>query len=276
MNSVIKTHPVWGKALFIDNGTIEIGIPLEFGIRIGHLSYLGEENLFFEQPLDMEELATPEGWRVRGGHRLWVAPESKEVYYPDNSPISYEISDDKLMIFQDEDPWLSMKKSIMLSFIDKETVLVEHELLNTGKDTKKCSLWGVTSVAPCGTEYIPLHYRDGGMDPLHRVSMWDYTSLGDNRVKYERTSITLEHTQVPERYKIGVGHPAGAVTYINKGVIFEKSFNIAPEMIYPDGDVSYETFMCRHMVEIESLSPLYELIPGKTISHNEVWKLKKV
>ena len=58
-------------------------VPLSYGIRIGHFALCGGENVFYEQPKDMTELTTPEGWRLRGGHRFWVAPESEKTYCPD-------------------------------------------------------------------------------------------------------------------------------------------------------------------------------------------------
>lgn len=276
MRTTITNHPVFGKSLFVDNGVIEVGIPLCFGIRIGHVSYLGEENLFFEQPNDMEDLSTPEGWRVRGGHRLWLAPESEKVYAPDNAPVTYEISGNSVMIYQANDPLLQVKKSMKLTFSGDNGVVVDHQIQNTGNKPRKCSLWAITSMAPGGIEHIPLNYRDGGYNPLHKISMWDYTNLGDCRAEYNRESIILKHAPLCEKYKIGVGHPAGAVSYANKGVIFEKFFDINPELPYPDGDVSFETFMCKHMVEIESLSSLKEISPNESAIHQEIWRLKRI
>lgn len=276
MNTSVKIHPVFGNTLFATNGNIELGIPLEFGLRIGYLSYCGSDNLFFEQPLDMKELSTGDGWRVRGGHRLWLAPENEKDYYPDNDPISYEISENSVSLYQKTDSWLSVNKSFTIKFIDNSSVEVIHKVKNLSGKERRCSLWSITSMAPGGEEYIPLHYRENGYDHLHRVSMWDYTSLGDERACYKRDSITLTHAPLKEKYKIGIGHPAGAVCYKNKGVEFKKSFNIYSEKEYPDGNVSFETFMCAHMVEIESLSPYVNLKKGEEAEHREIWKLSDI
>ena len=275
MNTNIINHTLWGKTLFADNGIIEIGIPLEFGIRIGHLSYKNEDNLFYEQPNDLNDLCTPEGFRIRGGHRLWIAPESKKVYYPDNNPVKYEISENKITLFQEEDPYLRIKKSIEITFTNDEEICINHKILNTKEENRKISIWGITSLAPGGKAVIPLKYRENGYDPLHKISMWDYTNLGDERAKYERENITLSHKPIAQKYKIGVGHPNGSVPYENKGVIFKKVYKINPELEYPDGGVSFEIFMCKHMVEIESLSPFFEVEAGGTAEFNEKWKLKK-
>ena len=248
---------------------------MSYGIRIGHFSFCGEENVFYEQPHDMTELTTPDGWRVRGGHRFWVAPEGEYCYYPDNAPIHYEIDGNSVLLTQQEDPVLHMKKSIRITLGEVASVQVEHTLENSGNMPKTCSIWGITSVAPCGVQHIPLKVYDGGYCPRHWISMWSYTDLGDHRVKYSREEIVLDHEPIEQRYKIGVNRPNGPVWYENRGVIFEKDFSVIQDGNYPDKDVCYETFMCQYMVEMESLSVLHTLLPGEKAQHTEIWRLKK-
>lgn len=275
MNTKIKVHNVFGKSLFAENGCVEIIIPLEFGLRIGHFSLLGEKNVFFEQPNDMTDLSTPEGWRVRGGHRMWLAPESEKVYCPDNAPIEYTLLENGVEIFQQEDPWLHVKKSMRIVFHDGAEVEVTNRVENTGEEAIRCSVWAISAMAPGGVEELSFALRDGGYDHWHRISMWDYTSLGDDRAEYRRDGIKLTHRPIDRKYKIGVGHPYGPVRYTNNGITFVKEFDVKPEMEYPDANVSFETFMCKHMVEIESLSPLMTIAPGETGAHTEIWRLEK-
>ena len=275
MKSYIENYKHFGKCLFVENVDVKIGIPLEFGIRIIYLSYKGSENLFFEQPSDMVDLSTEWGWRVFGGHRLWLAPESEKNYRVETSPINYEIKGDTVILTQGLDDWLKVYKSVEISFENTNAVKITHKLKNADDKTRKFSVWGVSSMAGGGVEYIPLKYRDNGYDPLNVITTWDYTSLGDERVKYERELITLTHRPIGKKYKIGVGHPKCAPKYINKGVIFEKEYEINTDKVYPDGNVSFETFLCDHMVEIESLSPLYDVKVGETVCHTEKWILNK-
>jgi len=275
MNWKIKKHAVFGSSLFLDNGTVELGIPLEYGLRIGHYSFCGGENVFFEQPEDMTDLRTAEGWRVRGGHRIWLAPERETVYYPDNEPIHYELLDNGVVITQKEDPWLHVRKCMHIAFCGGAEVEIVNRVDNIGDTPMDCSVWAISAMAPGGTQDISFALRDGGMDHWHRVSMWDYTSLGDPRAEYRRDGIRLRHKPLEERYKIGVGHPYGPVRYENRGVTFAKKFPIDLAAAYPDGNVSYETFMCRHMVEMESLSPMAVIEPGTGLEHTERWDLQK-
>ena len=272
MNISIKNHAIYGKCLFADNGVIEVGIPLDFGLRVGHFSFVGEKNVFFEQPNDMEKFTTDKGWRIRGGHRLWIAPESPLTYCPDNEPISYTVSDDTVTLVQKEDPWLHIIKTFTLKF-DGARLEIVHRIENLSEDELECSLWAISVMAAGGTEYIDFERRDGGMDHWHRISTWDYTSLGDPRATYTRDEIKIRHLPVDERYKIGVGHPFGPVRYENDGVVFKKYFAVEKDKIYPDANVSYETFFSQYMVEMESLSPLGKIGKGERMEHSEVWEL---
>jgi hypothetical protein len=57
--------------------------------------------------------------------------------------------------------------------------------------------------------------------------------------------------------------------------VFEKLLDIKTGAEYTDGGVSFETFMCDHMVEIETLSPLMDIDAGESATYLEVWKLSK-
>lgn len=271
-----KIHSEFGKSLYADNGVVQLIIPLEYGLRIGHFSFMGEENVFYVQPEDMKELTTEDGWRIRGGHRLWLAPENIDTYSPDNSPITYEIQDDKIILTQDIDLRLGVKKSMQISFGEGACVHITHRIKNCNQQSITRSLWAISVLAPGGTEYISLGYREGGLSHWHRISWWDHTCLGDERVSYEKEMIKIKHLPIDKRYKIGVGHPTGPVQYENNGIVFEKNYDFKSDEIYPDGDVSFETFFCYHMAEIESLSPLYTIEPNECAEHKETWKLYRV
>ncbi|MBP5467270.1 MAG: hypothetical protein J6Y43_06900, partial [Clostridia bacterium] len=71
----------------------------------------------------------------------------------------------------------------------------------------------------------------------------------------------------------GVGHPAGAVTYEIGDTVFKKRIPLYAGKKYPDGGVSFETFVSDFMTEIEGLSPLKTLSPNKTATYTETWEL---
>lgn len=275
INQQMKDHPIYGKCLFIDNGIIEAGFPLEFGLRVGHFSFLGDQNVFFEQPRDLTVFSTKDGWQIRGGHRLWLAPESDlDDYCPDNSPITYRVEGDTVLLTQQEDPRLRIVKEFAITLAG-EQLHIRHRITNTGSAPLECSLWAISVMAPGGTEIIPLQRREGGATHCNRVSTWFYTDLGDPRVTYTRDQITIRQQPMDQRYKIGIGHPSGPVCYENNGTVFSIDYPVLPEKAYPDGNVSYETFCSRYMLEMETLSPLSTIAPGGIAEHPETWTLIK-
>ena len=274
MNTSFRKHPVHGRCLFADNGTVEIGVPLDFGLRIAHLSFVGEKNVFFEEPEGLNFLTTTEGWRLRGGHRLWLAPESEKDYHPDNDPIAYELNGNSLLLRQPPDPRLKVEKSFEITF-DGDCVNVAHRIKNLADEPLECALWALTVMAPGGFETIPLPHRSGGMSPLWHICAWDYTDLGDKRLKIDSDKIEISYQPIERKLKIGVGHPAGPVRYENGGTVFVKHFEVDPNAQYTDTGVSFETFFSLYMTEIESLSPLGKVLPGQTKEHTEKLQLLK-
>lgn len=271
LNKRIIAHPVHGECLYVDNGVIEIGVPLTFGIRVAHFSFVGEENVFFVQPKEMKTFTTENGWRIRGGHRLWLAPEGEFDYYADNEPIDYEIHGDTVVLTQKNDPLLSVIKSMEIT-LKENTVSIAHRVINTGK-RKKIALWTLTVMKGGGVLTVPLPEREGGFDPLVHISAWDYTDLSDERIKFGKKEIKIYQRAGKRNLKIGVGHPAGAVSYENGDTVFKKHIPFYKGKKYPDGGVSFETFISDYMTEIEGLSPLITLLPDKAATYTEIWEL---
>ena len=272
MNIQIKEHRYYGKTLFADNGILEIGIPLEFGLRIGHVSFVGEENLLFEQPNDMTQFSTADGWRLHGGHRLWLAPESTDDYHPDNDPIEYTVEDDALILTQREDPRLHVQKTFVIRF-DQNRLRITHRVKNLASETLHRALWSISTLAAGGVAYLDLPTRTGGLDHWTRIATWDYTNLGDPRATYTREQIRIEQAPFESPYKIGVGHPLSPVRYENGNTVFKKYFDVQHDRLYPDANVSLEVYVSSHMLELESLAPLVSLAKNEEAEHTEVWEL---
>lgn len=269
------THPRMGECLYATNGIVEVYIPLSYGIRIGHFSPVGGENVFFEQPRDMTELTNPSGWRHWGGHRFWITPEDDNSYFPDNAPISYAIEGESILLMQAEDPWLRVKKSIRLTFGEDASVQVTHRLENTDTAERICALWAISAMAGGGTARIPAKGQGNPYQPNRNLALWNYTNPSDPRMVCTSEEIRLNHSPLPENFKIGIGHPTGTVEYENKGVVFQKDFPVCRALTYPDQNVSFEVFMCRHMIELESLSPLMDIPAGECREYTEIWRLEQ-
>lgn len=258
--------------LLIDNGVIELGVPLHFGLRVAHFAFLNEPNVFFVQPRDMTRFCTDEGWRIRGGHRLWLAPETAADYAPDNDDITWRIEGETLVCTQARDTALGVVKTFEIT-LSENRAQVTHRVQNVSGKTRRAALWALSVMRPGGTLHVPLPQREGGMDPLWHLSAWDYTVLGDERLRFEKDAIRVTQRPAAQKLKIGVGHPAGAVCYETGDVMFYKHIPLDKEGTYPDGGVSFECFISDDMAEIEGLSPLFDVAPGQTAVYTEMLEL---
>src|SRR5690349_19742985 len=79
----------WPNCLRLSNSAIELVVTTDVGPRILDCHVPARENVlrvYAEQTGHQHE---PD-YQVRGGHRIWVSPETKLTYTPDNSSITVE------------------------------------------------------------------------------------------------------------------------------------------------------------------------------------------
>jgi len=268
-----------GRCLWLSDGASELAASLDYGVRLVHFSCAGMENLFYEQGDDAPYLATPAGWRVHAGHRFWLAPESGESYYPDNQPVSCELREDGAAFFQQEDPWLRVRKSVTATFLPDGRVQIDHTVCNTDTKPRVCAPWAVTSTAAGGRVTAPFRCADRTEEesfrPSRFVSLWGATSLGDPRVRFTADGLTAEQRPADEYCKLGLLCREGRAVLENRGQRMTWEFACEADREYPDGGCNFELYLCRHMMEVETLAPTVTLAPGRSATHRETWRVEK-
>jgi hypothetical protein len=81
----------WTNCLRLANDHAELVITLDVGPRVISYHHLpGGKNVL---KTNSEELGKSgeDVFMMRGGHRLWLAPEDERTYFPDNSPVTHEL-----------------------------------------------------------------------------------------------------------------------------------------------------------------------------------------
>lgn len=277
MQKEIRKTEQWGNVLWLTHGEMEIGVALDFGIRIVHLALKGMENLYYVQPNDLSDNFTKGDWRVYGGHRLWMAPESLDSYCPDNNPVEYTLEDQSVLITQQPDPALKIRKSIRITCLEDGGVALDHTIENLSQETIVGASWGVNTLDGGGTATINFSCGvKGGFNPKRTVSLWSDTNLHDARIKFGRDSLTATHmADVPEYFKIGLYVQPGEAVLYNKGQKMTIGFDVAPMADCIDGGCNFELYLCTKFMELETLGVQTEMAPGQTASHRETWHLEK-
>lgn len=273
MEHCIKTAEPWGRVLWLTDGNAEVGVALDIGIRVVHLSCAGMENLFYVQSADGSDGVTREnGWRVWGGHRFWVAPESEANYTPDNDPVEYTLCDNGVWVTQKPDPQLSARKSLGITFCDG-SVRLEHKIENLADVPQNWALWGINTL-DSGVAEIPFPATGDGYVPCRTVALWKGANLSDPRLCFGRESLTVRHSDAAGSCKIGLGLTDGTAVLRNKGQKLEITFAVEPEKEYGDRGCNFEVFMNEYFLELETLGPKQLLQPGQSATHVEYWKIQ--
>ena len=57
------------------------------------------------------------------------------------------------------------------------------------------------------------------------------------------------------------------------GVLFQKSFDVQPELTHPDFNCNTETYCDGDFVELECLAPLTCIAPGSSTTLTETWQI---
>lgn len=268
----------WERCYRMTNGEIELIITGDVGPRIIRLGFVGEENLFKEYP-EMMGKTGGDAWRIYGGHRFWHAPEHRvRTYLPDNADVAVGMYDGVVEVIQPEEGRTGLQKSLDIVLApDENKVTVTHRITNKGLWPVTLAPWALSVMAAGGVGIVPLPPRgshDEHLLPTTSLAIWPYVNMGDKRWTWGEKYILLrQDSAATGPQKIGVACSPGWVGYWRAGYLFIKQFVHQPEATYPDMNSSAELFTDADMLEVETLGPLAEVVPGGSIEHVETWRL---
>lgn len=267
-----------GRILWLTDGKTEVAVALDYGIRVVHLSVAGMENLLYRQGADCSDgFRTESGWRLYGGHRFWLAPESKQSYCPDNQPVQWELFEDGVWLLQPEDSWQHTEKLLRLTFLADGGIRLTHGVKNLANAPLEAALWSITTFQKGGTAYAPLLPPQPPEGLNTRVMVfWNNTDPGDSRISFTGNRITGRYMDIPDYFKMGAYIARGTASFENLGQRFTMSFDAVDNACYPDKGCNFELYMNRYFTELESLGQVIQLPPGAHTTHEEIWHLEKL
>ncbi len=274
-----RNYKQFGKCIEISNGIVDLLTTVEIGPRIIRYGFTGLQNEFCDYS-SLKLKVRNDDWQLLGGHRLWHSPEAfPRTYFPDNNPVDWEKIENGIRVTSEIQKWVQIKKVMEITLSPKDSkVRVLHKLINRNAWAIELAVWSLTVMASGGKEIIPQpqnksHFSDG-FKGARVISLWSYTKMNDPRVYWGDKYITLQHDKdIEANIKFGISNEDGWGAYINKNHLFIKKYDYYFGEKYPDGGVSYETYACDFMLEMESLSPLVLLEPNGETVHIKEWKL---
>jgi len=276
----------WPNCYRLYNDLMDLIVTTDVGPRIIRFGFVDEHNEFkvFEHQAgkigeDTFEVSD-DGWCIWGGHRLWVAPETREgTYYPDIDPVQLEEHDAFIRLIQPVEKTTGIQKEIDISLSpDAPHVQLVQRLRNTNQEPVTLAPWGLNVMAPGGVGIVPIIRRiersDEFRPPTNTIALWDYTDMSDPRWSWGKNYVMAHQDPAhASAQKIGVWAPDGWAAYARAGHLFVARAAHQPDALYPDANSSIEVFFNDEFLEIETLGPLVTLESGAVVEHVEHWFL---
>ena len=251
---------------------------LTTSLRITGLFPLGKSNLMADLSSFMS-VPTPYGdYHFHGGHRLWHSPEAMpRSYIPDDGEISITDLPDGVTLEGKTEPGTGIRKRIEIRLAaDKPSVTLTHTLINDGLWPVELSPWAITQLRLGGTAILPMptgNSDSAGLLHNRQISLWPYTRINDPRLKLDDKFVLFKADASLPPFKMGYFNSAGWLAYWLDGVLFRKTFDLLAGLPYPDNNCNAEMYCGDQFVELESLAPLTNLLPGASVSHVETWDI---
>jgi hypothetical protein len=278
---VTKTeYKGWQNCYRVSNGEVELIVTGDVGPRVIRFGFVGGQNLFKEYA-DQLGKSGEEKFQLRGGNRVWKAPEDPiATWAPDNVAVEIIPTATGLIARAPVEPLSSLQKEIEVSMAPSGSdVTVKHRITNRSLYTLEFSPWTLTMMAQGGVAisgFPPRGKHPVNLEATNPLVMWAYTNLADKRLTFTRKYLLLR--QDPgnsEAEKLGTFNPDTWAAYLLNGEVFLKRTQADASKTYPDFGCSFETFTNNEFLEIETLGPMTKVAPGKTVEHVEHWSLHR-
>ncbi len=269
----IETGPSYQE---ISNEHLQLTAATQFGPRITSLSYPGAESVFADLGDLAIDLADGGRYTLRGGHRLWAAPEIPEITYePDDDPVVISPIAAGLIATGPETTEIGKSITVVLK---GSTVEVSHVLTNQTAATIDVAPWAITQLVPGGAAIMPLPLADAdphGLLPNSSLVLWPYTGVDDSPFAIRHRLVVLD-TRRATATKVGTPLQRGWLAYIVDGTVFVKRATHQQDGRYLDLAASGQIYAGPDFVELETLGEQVLLHPGEATTHRETWELHQV
>jgi hypothetical protein len=269
----------WPNCYRVSDGATELIVTSDVGPRVIRYGFVGGQNLFVEIQDQLGKSGEP-WWVMRGGHRLWIAPELKpDTYALDNGPVKATVANGSISLLQPVEPETGLQKEITVDYESSGDVKITHRITNSGTEGRRLAPWALSQMARGGTGIATFPPRGGHSEqllPTNPLVMWAYTNFADKRWWLANKYLLLRQDpgeQSPQ--KAGLFNVDTRAAYLLGSDLFVKRSQADPNATYPDFHCSLEIFANGDFLELETLGPLADLAPGAMVEHVERWSLHK-
>jgi hypothetical protein len=261
---------------------VAVVITTSVGPRILGLVRTDGRNALAETPDATLECPGSSPFRLRGGHRLWAAPEDPRVTYrPDDDPVEVEEQADGVRLTTPTDAVAGTQRQLAVRVAGIGRFTLEHRVINRSDRHQRLAPWAITMVAPGGRAWLPLltgPFDAGGFQAQRNIVLWPYTRLADPRLVLGDAALEVR-TDRPELLaidapvKVGTTGRRGWIAHWRDGLLLVKRARHDEDGTYADMGASAQVYANPTNTELETLGPLVDLAPGEGTDHLEEWEV---
>ena len=262
----------------LSNDLLTVWITTDVGPRILGLSLAEGENLFVVSPEARIPVKGQGDYSLRGGHRLWYAPEIPETtYITDDKPVEITLLENGAEVIQEVDEKTGIQKSIKVILSEElAQITIDHKLLNTGRESFRLAPWAITMMRTGGLGMIPLQTKtddENGLWPNRDLVLWPYTKINSPHINLRDRAVAIKAEMAEGALKVGASNPLGWLAYSLDGTLFVKKTAYQAGANYLDRGASSQIYCNPNVIELESLGPVVDLGPGECTTHQEIWQV---
>jgi hypothetical protein len=228
----------------------------------------GKDNLLASTPEVHWE--TPHGeFFLRGGHRLWIAPENP-FFTPPEESVTVTQADDRVVLHSAADV-SGIEKEIAVR-LEANRVHLLHRVTWHGSQPLELAPWAITQLRIGGLGILPLPAETDGFAPNRNLVLWSYSRLDDDRLKLYDDMILVHGRSVERALKVGAFNAHGWIACALGDALFVKRFPVREGRL-PDLGCNAEMYVKDVCLELETLGPLVTLQTGEFVTHEETWQV---
>lgn len=275
--SITTTQYAGHEAIQIDAGRVRLMVTTSVGPRVLALLTEDGRNHFAELPEMTLDCPGSEPIHLRGGSRLWAAPEDPRfTYRPDDDPVGVHEVDDGVNLVTRPDPVAETFREIEIRVTGPEQLSFNYRVINRAERPQRLAAWAITMMAAGGRAWLPVltePFDDGGFVGQRNIVFWSYARHDDPRLVLSDHAIELRASTDPAlgRYKVGTTLRRGWAAHWREGVMLVKYAAHDESREYADMGSSGQLYSQHDFTELESLGPLTDLEPGDAAEHHEDW-----
>lgn len=269
---MIHSHDCHGwPSLVLEEEGVVVAVPETIGPRLTHFGPDPEANLFYLDEAEKGGSAEPE-WKLRGGHRLWAAPEDPvRTAQPDNAPVELTADADGkgITAVGPVETATGLVKRIHVRVVAERVVAITHTIENQTLWPIDLAPWSLSVFPRGGRALLPLPkptFNSPQKTCSHTLNGWPYTRWHEACWQWQEEGLVLDTAAVEQMQKVGFGGDGCWLAMVRDQWLVVKVGVLPTDGVFTDRGAKLHIYADESILELETLGELSTLQPGGEVS----------